>query len=81
MAPLGADLLPEGELTPIWTADRLEARLAGEPDVRRSDGLVWLGPDGPSAGWIPFREICTEVVPRADVWRRQRRIGLKHWPE
>lgn len=79
-APLYRELLPDGELTPIWMADRLEARLREEPEVRRSDGLVWIGPEPPCAVWLPFSEICTEVAARADAWRRQRRIPLKRWP-
>lgn len=79
-APLYRDLLPDGELTPIWMGDRVDARLAGEPDVRRSDGLVWLGPKPRCAVWIPFSEICAEIAGKADAWRRQRRVALKHWP-
>ena len=43
---------PEGELTPIWTADRLDERLADESDVHRSDGLVWLYSEEPCAVWL-----------------------------
>jgi hypothetical protein len=78
--PLFEDLLPEGELTPIWTADRLEARLADEPEIHRSEGLVWLYSEEPCAVWLPFSEICAEIAGRADAWRRRRRIATKHWP-
>jgi hypothetical protein len=79
-APLFEELLPEGELSLIWTADRLDARLAEEPDVYRSDGLVWLYSEEPCAVWLAFSEICAEIVAKADAWRRQRRIALKNWP-
>jgi hypothetical protein len=57
----------------------LDQRLRDEPEVHRSEGLVWLYSEEPFAVWLPFSEICAEVAAKADAWRR-RRIALKHWP-
>jgi MerR HTH family regulatory protein len=80
LAPMYRELLPDGELTPIWLADQLDARLRDEPEVHRESGLVWLGRDPPCAVWLPFSELCGEMCGRADSWRRRRRISPKQWP-
>ena len=72
LAPLCEDLLADAELSPIWTADRLEGRLRHEPEVHRSNGLLWRYSERPCAAWLPFSEICAEISGRADAWRRRR---------
>jgi hypothetical protein len=52
-------------------------------DETEHNGVVRGSLDGEDAPWVwlPISHYASELVEKADQWRRQRRIPLKRWPE
>jgi hypothetical protein len=47
---------------------------------RDDDGVYWRGEGGLLVVWLPITRDAVELLERADLWRRQRRILVKHRP-
>jgi hypothetical protein len=67
----------------FFTAARLEETLEQHPEgiSRGDDGVSWRDEDGTLlVVWFPMTRHVIELATKADHWRRQRRIPVKHWP-
>ena len=92
MVPMSVELLEpvddgeggedDGTLLRFFDADSVEHMVASDETMRRRDGMVvWSTPEhGDVALWFRLADVASEVIAKADQWRRQRRIPHKRWP-
>jgi len=68
----------EGALVQIWDEAMLESRHLLNANRSATRPI----PDGadPVAYWYPVSAVASEVVARADNWRRRHRISIRDWP-
>jgi hypothetical protein len=78
----GLESVDDGTLLRFFDADALEQLVASDEMMqRRGDLVVWWTPEhGDVALWFRLADVASEVIAKADQWRRQRRIPHKRWP-
>lgn len=70
---------PEGELLRVWDEAML-ARRGLIRDERPATQPIPEDESDPLAYWYPISAVATEIVGKADSWRRRHRVSVRDWP-
>src|SRR5262249_55100836 len=69
----------DGELLRIFDEAMVTAE-RGMPDERVPTQPIPDDESDPLAYWYPIGAVATEIVGRADNWRRRHRVPIRNWP-
>jgi hypothetical protein len=75
-----AEELPEGELLCFWDESMLAERGLLTNEQRPATDPIPYPEADPAAYWYPTGAVVTELIAKADSWRRRHRVSVRDWP-
>jgi MerR HTH family regulatory protein len=71
---------PDGDLLRVWEEPTLATRGFLSHDRPSTQPVPWESESEPLAYWYPISAIASDIISKADNWRRRHRVSIRDWP-